>query len=58
MDKREIEQLASIVARELGSNKEDTELIESIRQNRELFEAAEKKMAPSSKGTRVIKSPF
>lgn len=58
MDKREMEQLAFVITKELGTTKKDEELIESIRQNIILFKDVEKKIAPTLEGAKVRKSPY
>lgn len=57
MDKYDMERLAFIIARELGSVKEDDELLESIRQNYKLFGETAKKLAEPPRPARIMRDP-
>lgn len=56
MDKYEMERLAFIISKELGSVKGDEELLESIRQNYKLFRETANKLAEPPKPAKVMRA--
>ena len=58
MNQNEMEMLAFIISKELGSVKGDEELLESIQKNCKLFGETAKKLAEPSRPTRIMKSPY
>ena len=58
MEFKDIELLAFIISKELGSNKKDDELIKSIRQDSKDYHSALKEIPTEEKKTKIINSPF
>lgn len=58
MEMHDMEQLIFIIAKELGVDKSDAELIKSIRENKELYYSALKQIPVVMPKTKVIKSPI
>jgi len=54
----EMEQLTFIIAKELGVDKSDVDLIKSIRENKEVYYSALKQIPVEIPKAKVIKSPF
>lgn len=58
MEMHDMEQLIFIIAKEVGVDKSDAELIKSIRENKELYYSALKQIPVEMPKTKVIKSPI
>lgn len=54
----EMEQLAFIIAKELGVDKSDIDLVKSIRKDREAYYSALKQIPVEMPEAKVMKSPF
>ena len=53
-----MEQLAFILAKELGVNKSDVDLIKSIRENKNAYCSALKQIPVKKPNTQIMNSPF
>lgn len=53
-----MEQLAFIIAKELGVDKSDIDLVRSIRKDREAYHSALKQIPVEIPEAKVMKSPF
>lgn len=58
MQINEMEQLAFIIAKELGVNKSDIDLIKSIRENKNAYCSALKQIPVKKTNTQIMNSPF
>ncbi len=57
MDRYEMERLAFIISKELGSVKGDEELLESIQKNYKLFGETAKKLAGPPRPAKIMRDP-
>lgn len=57
MNQNELEMLAFIISKELGSVKGDEELLESIQKNYKLFGETAKKLAGPPRPAKIIRDP-